>query len=154
MVDQATRVSETNGARRARAAGHDAGVSTLARDVWFLAQLQVQIVVAELQAKLRGLILPTVAVAGALALLLGCVPVLVLALAALLAYAGLATSLALLLAALIGMAIAVAVAWGGWYAIREALGGLTESRKELAENLASLRTAFSRDETSAGGKPC
>jgi len=152
MVDQA-QVSGTERAESGGSAGRDAGVSTLARDVYALAQLQVQIVAAEAQATLRKLVLPTVALAGGAALLLGCMPVLVLALAALLAYAGLAEGVALLLAALFGMAVAGGLAAGGWYAIRGTLGGLTRSRDELAENLASLRAAFRREDGSARRNP-
>jgi len=144
MVDQATQVDPSERTGSAGRCYREAGVSTLAREVWTLAQLQVQMVAAELRQTLRKVIRPLLLLAAGTALLLGCVPVLVLALAALFQQAGLLASAAHLLAALVGMAVAGVLAGAGYYGLRNTLGGLTRSREELAENLASLRAAFSR----------
>lgn len=146
MVDQATRV-ERNGGGPSHADGstREAGVATLAADVLRLAQLQAMLTVAESRDAVRKLFLPAAFLVAGAALGLGCVPVLVVALASVFVAAGMLWPPALLLAAVIGLIVAALLVWGGLAGLRRSLAGLARSQQELAENMESIRRAFSGD---------
>jgi TM2 domain-containing membrane protein YozV len=140
MVDQATM---NNGRNAAPAAAMTRNMSDLTSDIASLAELQARLILLDAKESMTRITTPLVLAVIGGALLLGSLPVLLLAIAAGLVLLGLGSAAALLIAFLIGAvlgAIALAIAW---YRLRNALVAFQRSRKELVQNIRWIKGALS-----------
>lgn len=140
MVDQATM---NNGRNAAPAAAMTRNMSDLTSDIASLAELQARLFLLDAKESMQRIITPVVLAVIGGSLLLGSLPVLLLAIAAGLILLGLGPAAALLIAFLIGVvlgAIALAIAW---HNLRNALVTFQRSREELAQNIRWIKGALS-----------
>jgi hypothetical protein len=123
-----------------------ASFSGLAHDAIELAELQAQLLKLDVKAAARngrtGLVLGTVGVC----LLLGCVPVALLALAEVfVAQYGWSRAGSLGVAAAIGLVLSAGAGAAAWYRLRRGLASLQRSRDELNRNIAWIKSNLKRD---------
>jgi len=120
----------------------------LAHDAVELAELQAQLLKLDVQAAARnGGMSAALLVVGA-CLLLGCVPVALLALTEVfIAQYGWSRAGALGAAAAIGLAISAGAGAAAWYRLRRALASLQRSRDELNRNIAWLKSNLKRNKS-------
>lgn len=118
-------------------------VSEFARNVITLAELQTELLKVDAQESLKKLIAPIVLLATTMLIILGCVPVLLTALALGLAAAGLADWQAFLAAAGIGLALAAITGLVGWQRLRKLPAILNRSKQEFSSNVAWVKGALS-----------
>jgi len=146
MVHQA----EVNPNGKAKAADPNiaASFSGLAHDAIELAELQAQLLRLDVQAAARnGGTSMALAVVGA-CLLLGSVPVALVALAEVfVAQWDWSRAGAYGAAAAIGLALSAGAGAAAWYRIRSALASLQRSRDELNRNIAWIKSNLKRDES-------
>jgi len=117
-------------------------VSEFARNVITLAELQSELLKVDAQESLKKLIAPVVLLVTTVVIILGCVPVLLTALALGLAEAGLADWLAFLVAAGIGLALAAMTGLVGWQRLRKLPAILGRSKQEFSCNVAWVKEAL------------
>jgi hypothetical protein len=142
--------TEVNSNGNARAAEHNvaASFSGLAHDAIELAELQAQLLKLDAQAAARNGGISAALLIGGACLLLGCVPVALLALAEVfVAQFGWSRTGALGAAAAIGLAISATAGAAAWYRLRRALASLQRSRDELNRNIAWLKSNLKRDKS-------
>ena len=133
-----------NGARSpSQAVRH--GISDLAHDVMTMAELQVKLIRVDLNEGVSRLVAPFVMGIVGIAALLASLPVLLLAMSALLQeFAGMSPSLSLLLASGIGLAVAALLMGIAVAAFRRSFPMLERSRTELTYNLEWMKHMLSR----------
>jgi hypothetical protein len=129
-----------------------ASVTGLAHDAIELAELQVRLLKLDVRSAARngqrGLALGV----GGVCLLLGCVPVALLALAEVfVAQFGWSQAAALGAAAAIGLAASAVAAAAAWQRMRAGLSSLERSRDELNRNIAWIKSQLNRDKSSGLG---
>jgi len=117
-------------------------LGNLGHDITSLAELQLKLLAADAREAGRRAALPLGLLVGAAAVALGCVPVLLFALAAALQQAGLSGPVALALSALVGLAVAGVLGWFGWSLIGSSFVSLERSREELTRNLQWIKSAL------------
>jgi len=123
-----------------------ASFSGLAHDAIELAELQTQLLKLDVQAAARnGGMSVALMVVGA-CLLLGCVPVALMALAEVFVARWAWTPAAAYgTAAAIGLATSAAAGAAAWYRVRSALASLQRSRDELNRNIAWIKSNLKRE---------
>lgn len=133
-----------NGARSpSQAVRH--GLSDLAHDVMTLAELQIRLMKVDLNEGVSRLVAPLIMGIAGIAALLASLPVLLLALSAVLQeFAGISASLSLLLASGIGFALAALLVGMSIAAFRRSFPMLERSRTELNYNLEWMKHMLSR----------
>lgn len=135
---------QTAGGEAAPATALARNFGDFARDLVSLAELQGQLFVVDLKQNARQAAARVGLVAVGLALLLGALPVLWMALAyALVEAAGWSHWLSFLVAGVVGLIVGGALALGGLAWLRRALPGLERSRRELGDNLRWLKQSLS-----------
>jgi len=149
MADQATM---NNGRKPAEYAGRAAvkHLGNLGHDITSLAELQLKLAAADARETGRRAALPLGLLLAAAAVALGCVPVLLFALAAALQQAGLSSPVALALSALVGLAVAGTLGWLGWSLIGSSFVSFERSKEELTRNLQWVKNALA---SRGDGKP-
>ena len=116
-----------------------------------LAELQIELLKVDVQDGLKPLIAPvTLMIAGAI-VLLGCIPVLLAALALGLIAAGLVDWQAFLAASAIGLAVAAIIGTLGWWRLRKLPAVFGRSRDEFKNNVAWVKGAFTSTNDKATG---
>ncbi len=126
------------------------GVSDLAHDCMTLAELQVKLMKVDLKEGLSRLVAPLLMGIAGITALLASLPVLLLAIAALLQeLAGMSSGVSLLLASGIGLVLAALL--GGWAlsAVRRSFPMMERSRTEMTYNLEWMKHILSRHRQSA-----
>jgi hypothetical protein len=140
MVDQET-LDRANG----HASSVTRNVADLTHDLVALAELQGQLLSADVRegtAKSRG---AAALLAGAPVLALSATPVLLLGLARLLeTRAGWSETASLLTVGGTAVLLAALLGWFGWKQLRKAVSVMTRSKEEFAENVRWLKAALSR----------
>lgn len=160
MVSQTT-VSESRNGNRTPARAVAGNIADVAHDLTLLAELQAQLLAADLKQTGRKLALPAGLALVALAIALGSFPVFLLAVAALLVQAGMALWGALAVAAALGLVLAGVLLGAAWLGIRSNLKILDRSREEFARNLDWVKNVLRKSGRSwrtdqagtAGGMP-
>jgi hypothetical protein len=150
MGNQA-KVSEQNGAPRAgpRALASDMG--GLAHDVLTLAELQGQLLVADVQECSRRVLVPGLVMLGGVALGLSTIPFALAALALLLIQEfGISYAAGFLIAALAGAVLSALLAGIGWFQVRKGLAVLGRSQRELVRNLRWIKKVLERSRLTRG----
>ena len=143
MVHQAK--VNTNGRPPADEPNVAASFSGLAHDAIELAELQAQLLKLDAKAAARNGGASLVLAVVGICLLLGCVPVVLLALAeVIVAQYGWSRAGALGAAAAIGFALSAGACAIAWYRLRTGLGTLKRSRDELNRNLAWIKANLKR----------
>jgi hypothetical protein len=140
MVDQATM---NNGRNAAPAAAMTRNMSDLTSDIASLAELQTRLFLLDVKESVTRIATPIVLAVIGGALLLGSLPVLLLAIAASLILLGIGLATALFIAFLIGTVlgtIALAIARSR---LRNAFVAFQRSREELAQNIRWIKGALS-----------
>ncbi|MEX2092355.1 MAG: phage holin family protein [Pirellulales bacterium] len=146
MVHQAK--VNTNGKAKPAEPNVAASFSSLAHDAIELAELQAKLLRLDVQAAARnGGMSIALLVVGA-CLLLGCVPVALVALGEVfIAQWGWTRAGALGAAAAIGLALSAGTGAAAWYRVRTALVSLQRSRDELNRNIAWIKANLKRDQS-------
>ena len=141
MVAQTT----MNGARRSDSAAARATYNATAmfRDLWTLAELQSKLMAADFQESRRRARAGLVALVVGLVILLAGMPIALIALAKLLATAGLSEPAAYGCAALAAMVVAAGALWFGWRRLNTALATFSRSGDELGRNLRAIQCLVS-----------
>jgi hypothetical protein len=140
MVDQATM---NNGRNATPAAAMTRNMSDLTSDIASLAELQTRLFLLDVKESMTRIATPIVLAVIGGALLLGSLPVLLLAIAASLILLGIGLATALFIAFLIGTVlgtIALAIARSR---LRNAFVAFQRSREELAQNIRWIKGALS-----------
>jgi len=115
-------------------------VGDLAHDIVELGELQAALLKVDVAQWSRRLTLPLIMLGGAGVLLVGCVPVLLAALAyVFVELAGWSNSLSFLAAALIGLVIGGACAVSGWWKLRGSVSVFRRSQEEFNHNVRWLK---------------
>lgn len=125
-----------------------ASFSGLAHDAIELAELQAQLLAMDAKAASRAA--RTSAVLGVVAtcLLLGAVPVMLLAVGeTFAALFGWARWVAMSAAAVLGLALSAAAGVGAWFRLRTGLASFKRSREELRYNVAWIKTNLKRNKS-------
>ncbi|MHB8903466.1 MAG: phage holin family protein [Thermoguttaceae bacterium] len=141
-MGEAKMIQHNNGFRSGTHSSPTASVGRVIRRVIELAELQAELLKVDARDGLKALVVPVLMLAIALAMAMGSIPVLLLALAEMLQGLGLSEGLSLLLAAVVGMAVAAGTAWFGWKAIRKAATAFERSKVELRNNVTWFRDAL------------
>lgn len=111
-----------------------------------LAELQIELLEADLQDCLQRLIRPVIAVVAGITLLLGCTPVLLLGIARLLVeFAGMPEAAALLTTSIVAALMAGGLAFLGWKKLGLSLSAFKRSRQELTRNIQWIRAVLKRE---------
>ncbi len=156
MVHQAE--VNTNGKAQAAERNGAASLTGLAHDAIELAELQAKLLKLDAQAAARnGGMSAALIVVGA-CLLLGCVPVALMALGEwFMAQFDWPRAGAYAVAAAIGLALSAGAGVAAWYRVRSALASLQRSRDELNRNIAWIKSNLKREKSSgampAGSSP-
>jgi hypothetical protein len=146
MVHQAE--VDTNGRTKSESPNVAQSFSGLAHDAIELAELQTRLLKLDAQAAVRNSGRSAALAVVAACLLLGCVPVALVALAELFfAQFGWPRAGALAAAAGIGLAFSAGAGFAAWRRIRSALASLDRSRDELNRNLAWIKSNLKRDKS-------
>lgn len=118
-------------------------MSQVAHDVVELAELQSALVKLELSGWWKQLVFPTVLLIIAGIVALSCLPILVLSLAyGLAALTSLELGWCLLIASASCLVIAAIIGLVGWMKLKAAQAPLTESRRELSQNLRWIKSVL------------
>ncbi len=137
---------QTNGKAKADRPNVRESLTGLAHDAIELAELQAQLLKLDARAAARSGGMSIAISIGGACLLLGCVPVALLALAeVLVAQWGWSREGALGAAAAIGLALSAGAGAAAWLWIRSALSSLQRSRDELNRNIAWIKANLKRD---------
>jgi hypothetical protein len=129
--------------------GNLAGFST---DVASLAELQARLAAQDLKEATRRVGLPAAIMAGALALALGSLPVLLLGIAELIApVLAVSHGLSLLVVAVVGLMVAGAIAGLVAPRIVRGFGSFRRSAEELDRNLSWIKTVLAQSRRSSAG---
>jgi len=143
MVDQTTMSCDPPRDETGPQPSISAGVNELARDVVTLLELQTRLLAAEAKDSLRKMVVPAGLAVLAIAVILGCLPVVFMGLAFLLVeFAQWSHSAAFLLVAVLGLVVAGALLAATWMLLRGSLLSFDRFRVELAENLRSIKSAW------------
>ena len=139
MADKTSLVGG-NGRTEKPAAAVRRGMSGFAHDLATLAELQIHLLTTDAKECVHKIIVPGIALAVGLVLLLGCLPVLLLGIAELMVQAQwLSEATAYLLTAIAAVVIAAVVCFVGYRKIRASLATFQRSKDELLENLNWLK---------------
>jgi hypothetical protein len=139
-----TSVEQQNGRYEAPASVFARNFSDCAHDVVNLAELQSRLLLIDLKQSARQTAVPAGLAGAALAILLGSIPVLFMAIAyALVEGAGWPHWAGFLLAGVLGLILGGGLAAGAYALVRRSVTGLERSRKELADNLRWLKDTLS-----------
>lgn len=133
-------MSKDNGSTTSPAKVVARSAAELGHDAVTLAELQTELLQRELRQWLRGAATPAILLASAVIVALGCVPVILLALAyGLVEFSELSQALSLLIAAMVGLAVAGVIAALGWRRLRDNAVTLARSREELQRNVSWIK---------------
>jgi uncharacterized membrane protein YqjE len=151
MVDQATMRNGHNTSAPAREMTRNVG--GLASDIASLVELQARLFALDAKASLRRMIAPVVLAVLGVALLLGAVPVLWMAVAYWLFSLGMNGAAALFLSFVIGAVLGVVGVVIAWFLFRGSLSSFQRSREELANNIAWIKDALKPQSRTARETP-
>ena len=133
-------MSQHNGSANSPARNVARNMAELGHDMVTLGELQAQLAKAEISSWVRSFIWPTVLLGAALFVTLGCIPVLLLALAYVLVESvQWPHSLALLIAGVVGLAIAGIAGGSGLYLLKKNPALLEKSQEEFKRNLSWIK---------------
>lgn len=130
-----TKMSSQNGRKRFPPQSVVQDVGEFAHDVVTLAELQVELLKADLQDFLKRMLIPVCLIASSAMIVLGSIPIALAALALGLVAAGLSYGLAFLLTTLIGFGIAACLGIAAWKTSSKMTTLFDRSRGELSRNI-------------------
>jgi Putative Actinobacterial Holin-X, holin superfamily III len=152
MVHQAE--VNSNGKARSAEPNVAASFSGLAHDAIELAELQAKLLKLDVQSVARNGGMSIALVVVGVCLLLGCVPVALMALAEVfVAHWAWTPAAAYGAAAAIGLALSAGAAVAAWFRVRTALASLQRSRDELNRNIAWIKSNLKRDKPHEAKSP-
>jgi hypothetical protein len=146
MDHETTLDGRQNGAERASPSRTLASnAAAMAYDLVSLAELQWQLLVADMRGVWSGALVAVGATIVALVIAVAAMPVALAALGLLLADAtGLSPAAGMLLVVLAALVVTSGLLGAGWWHLREQLAGLERSRRELRNNLNTLKRILER----------
>lgn len=151
MVDQTTM---TNGRSADPATAMTRSVSDLAADIATLGELQVRLFLLDAKESAKRLVVPVAMVLAGGALLLGTVPVLLLAITALLVLTGLGVTASLFISFLLGAVLGTIPLAIAWSFLRSSLISFQRSREELAQNVRWIKDALKQNGRASQAAEC
>lgn len=137
-------MAETASKSSDSAPGLGKSIGGFAHDMTLLAEMQARLLAVDARDSANRLITPAVLAVLGVAALLGCLPVFLLALAALFQALGLSTMLSLLVASAIGLALGGLLLILAWLFLRNALQPFLRSANAFHQNVAWLRSILKR----------
>lgn len=147
-MDHQTKISERNGSPETvpRALARDVG--EFAHDVLTLAELQAQLLVADVQECGQRVLVPGLVLLCGVALGLACFPIALAVLALLLVQVfGTSYAAGFLVAVVVGAIVSTLLGAIGWFQVHKHVGVLRRSQQELAHNLRWIKKVFERSRT-------
>ena len=143
-----TKIDERNGSPETAPKALARDVGEFAHDVLTLAELQAQLLVADLRAYSQRVLVPGLILLGGVALALACFPIALAALALLVTQI-FETSYAagFLIAAMVGTAFSALLCVTGWFQARKQMAVLQRSQQELVRNLRWIKKVLERNRT-------
>lgn len=141
MADQTT-MNGGRGRTGFRGQNGQKNVGDLGRDVAALVELQLKLLEEDLRDAGHRAAVPAALLAGALVLALGCVPVLLIALARAIELSGVPPWASLLIAGLLALVASGLAGLAGWLRARSCLKILNRSYQEFLQNLRWVKSAF------------
>ncbi len=151
MVNQTTM---TNGRSTAPATAMTRSMSDLAADIATLAELQVRLFLLDAKESAKRLAVPAAMILGGGVLLLGTIPVLLLAIAALLVLAGLGVTASLFISFFLGAAFGTIPVVIAWSLLRSSPISFQRSREELAQNVRWIKDALKQNGRASQAAEC
>lgn len=132
-----------NGNANGNGSGVVGSVAELGNNVLTLAELQTRLAAADLKACVNDALFPLAVIAGAAALAVGAVPVVLLGVAELLAWAlSIRPAWAMLITGLVALGVAGILVFAFLRALTGSLSVFQRSREELTRNIAWVRTVL------------
>jgi len=144
-MDHQTQVSERNGSPQAGRKTMARDVGEFAHDVLTLAELQAQLLAADVQECSRRVLVPGLVLVGGVALGLSCFPIAMAAVALLLIEIfELSYAAGFLTTAAVGAVLSAILSAIGWFLVRRRVAVLGRSRQELVRNLRWIKKVLER----------
>jgi uncharacterized membrane protein YqjE len=144
-MDHQTRKGEQNSSPQSAPRGLAGEVGEFAHDVFTLAELQAQLLAADVKQCSRRVLAPGLALLCGVALGLACVPVALAGLALLVTQVfGTSYAAGFLIAALVGAVLSALLCIIGWFQVRERVTVLGRSQQELFRNLRWIKKVLER----------
>jgi hypothetical protein len=144
-MDQQAKVTERNGAPEAESQGLARDVGSFANDVLTLAELQSQLLVADVREYSRRALVSSLVLLGGLALGLACFPIaLVTAALGLVQFLNISYFTAFLIVVVAGAICSILLCMVGWIQVRQRAAVLRRSRDELVRNVNWIKRVLAR----------
>lgn len=144
-MDRQTKINESNGSPKAISKGLARDVSEFAHDVLTLAELQIQLFVADVQECGQRVFVPGTILLVGVALGLACIPFALAALALwFIQVFEVSYAAGFLVAAVVGAVLSTLLCALGWFQVRKRVAVLGRSQQELVRNLTWIKKVLQR----------
>lgn len=147
-MDDQTKIDDRNGAPENASRGFARGVGDFSHDVLTLAELQAQLLAADVKECRQHLLGPALLLLGGAAVSLACVPIALAALALFLVqFFNTSYASGFLLASVVGAILGVLLSAAGWRHVGRQLAVLRRSKHELIRNLSWIKKVLNHSRT-------